>query len=103
MVLCRWRCPDDNVHRCKVVIQTDIGIDSSARCPASTSIGGTGQLDIELIISVILPDGVQISIRTVYADARKVIGANPRAWDAFLRPPSKIAEGFANDDVVSDL
>src|SRR5215813_3769675 len=95
------RLPD--IDRWHVVIRIMVAIESPAFLPGKATIGRAGDHDVELGIAIVLPHRVQVAVRLVDRDAREVVGADERAWDALFWAASEVALRLADDNVVTDF
>ena len=97
------RPPGDDVHCREVVILASVGIHRRCRLvPGLAAIEGGGEVDVELLRPVVLPDSVEVAVGAVDGDAREVVHADVRPRNAFLRTAAQVAEWLAGRDVVAD-
>src|SRR5439155_19796409 len=88
----------------EVMVEPRVGVDRAFFGPSEAAVGRDRDLDVELAIAVVLPDGLQVIVlRVVFGDAREVVRTNESTGDALLGTSSEVAERLTGDDVVADL
>ena len=86
------------------MVLAGVRIDRRSRLrPGQAPIGRPGNVNVELVGAVVLPNHVQVAVGAVLSDPREVVGADESARDALFPAPPEVALRLTDDDVGTDL